>query len=114
MPRVNVKPMSANRMWKGRRSKTPEYLAYEKELFYELPRADKSLHGKRLTLKIEIGVSNYAFDLDNMAKPFIDILQNKYNFNDKMIYKLEMEKKKVPAGKEYIEFEFYRYVKKYD
>lgn len=114
MPRVKVKPLSANKMYKGRKSKTEEYVAYEKELFYELPRYDKSLQGKRLELRIVIGVSNYAFDLDNSLKAMIDIFQIKYKFNDKMIYKLIAEKKKVPVGQEYIEFEFYRYVKKYE
>jgi len=43
-------------------------------------------------------------DVDNILKPFIDCLQLKYNFNDKMIYKLIVEKDNVPKGSEFIKF----------
>lgn len=58
-----------------------------------------------LELNIEVGMSNSQSDLDNICKPFQDILQKKYGFNDNRIYKLVMQKIKVKKGEEYISFE---------
>lgn len=104
MVKVKIKPLSVNQTWAGRRFKTPKYKAYEQEMFYLLP-SIKIPPGK-LKLKIEYGFSNKLSDIDNPTKPFIDILQKKYNFNDKMIYKLDLEKKDVPKGEDYLIFEF--------
>lgn len=57
-----------------------------------------------LWLTIWIGVSNRGFDVDNCAKPFIDILQKKYEFNDNRIYVLHVMKEIVKKGDEFIEF----------
>lgn len=57
-----------------------------------------------LYLKIVFGFSNKASDIDNPVKPFIDILQKKYKFNDKRIYCLQVDKKDVKKGEEYIYF----------
>jgi Holliday junction resolvase RusA-like endonuclease len=53
-------------------------------------------------------MSNMASDVDNVVKPFIDILQKKYEFNDKYIFRLIVEKKIVAKGADFIEF----YIKK--
>jgi hypothetical protein len=37
-------------------------------------------------------------------KPFIDVLQKHYGFNDNRIYYLEVTKVKTDKGKEYISF----------
>ena len=60
----------------------------------------------KLTLTLEAGFSNKASDIDNFIKPFLDILQKRYHFNDKDIYRLIVEKTIVPKGKEYIKFAF--------
>lgn len=49
-------------------------------------------------------MSSSLADIDNFLKPFIDILQKKYGFNDKLIYKLSVKKVKVAKGDEYIDF----------
>ena len=59
----------------------------------------------RLQLRLEFGLSSKNADLDNPVKLFTDILQKKYGFNDRHIYRLEVEKVDVKKGKEYIEFE---------
>ena len=59
----------------------------------------------KLKLNLSFGLSSKQADIDNPTKPFQDILQKVYGFNDKMIYKLEIEKKDVKKGEEYIEFE---------
>ena len=103
MPKINIKPLSVNNAWQGKRFKTNLYKSYEQELFYLLPKL-KIPEGK-LRLKLLFGLSSKAGDLDNPVKPFIDILQKKYLFNDKKIYKLEIEKIDVKKGKEFISFE---------
>lgn len=97
--------MSVNECWQGRRFKTPKYRKYEADCLYLLPK------GLTLTppyrLRLEFGVSNMAMDVDNPVKPFIDILQKKYKFNDKDIIELHITKIKVKKGAEYIRFARY-------
>jgi hypothetical protein len=57
-----------------------------------------------LEISIVVGVSNMAFDVDNVVKPFLDILQKKYNFNDRYIFRLIVEKVIVVKGAEFVEF----------
>jgi Holliday junction resolvase RusA-like endonuclease len=61
-----------------------------------------------LEVSLVVGMSNMASDVDNVVKPFIDVLQKKYKFNDKYIFRLVVEKKLVVKGAEFIEF----YIKK--
>lgn len=101
--RIDIKPLSVNRCWQGRRFKTPEYKAYETELLYKLPKL--KVGKEKLKLTIIVGFSNKKSDLDNICKPFQDIIQRAYSFDDSQIYKLIMTKEIVPKGKEYIDFE---------
>lgn len=106
--KVDIKPLSVNNAWQGRRFKSPEYTAYEKEVLLKLQAFDLSNVKEPLELSMIIGLSNTASDVDNVVKPFVDILQKKYGFNDKYIYRLIVEKKIVVKGAEFIEF----YIKK--
>lgn len=102
---MNIKPLSVNQCWQGRRFKTEKYLAYERETFYQLQRLQKiKFPTGRIWLRITAGLSNKVADIDNIAKPFIDILQKFYGFNDKQIYELELRKKDVKKGEEFIDF----------
>lgn len=102
--KIDVKPLSVNQVWRGRRFKTLAYTDYEQELFMKLPLI-KIPEGK-LHLKIVFGFSSKNSDVDNCLKPFIDILSKGYEFNDKRVYKLEVEKVDVKKGKEFIHFTF--------
>ena len=99
---LNKKALSVNRCWQGRRFKTPTYKAYEKELLLTLPDnlTIPNLHD--IKLSITFGYSNKLNDIDNGLKPLIDILQKKYNFNDRYIYELNVKKEMVKKGKEFI------------
>lgn len=108
MDKIIVKPLSVNQCWKGRRFKTQQYEDYEQVVLLLLPRKEIS-NTNKLQIKIEVGFSNKNSDLDNCLKPFLDILQTKYRFNDKQIYKIEIEKKIVEKKKEYISFEISDY-----
>ena len=100
--RINIKPMSVNEAWKGRRFDTLKYKKYRNDVLFLLPRF--TLPEPPYRLGIVVWYSNAASDIDNVVKPFTDILQKKYNFDDKLIYKLEVEKVIVPKGKEFIDF----------
>ncbi len=99
---VRVKPLSVNQAWKGKRFKTPEYKAYEKEVMLLLPKVE--IPEGSLKMWLTAGLSSKQADIDNVAKPFIDILQKKYGFNDNQIYMLFMFKQIVKKGDEYMSF----------
>lgn len=89
--------------YRGRRYKTDRYIQFKNDC-HKLLRPLTIPEGD-LELTIEIGVSTARFDLDNCLKPFIDILQVKYDFNDNRIYKICAYKEIVKKGCEYIDFE---------
>lgn len=100
--RIDIKPMSVNEAWQGRRYKTPKYKQYERDVLIllnpmQIPDGD-------LRLTIEWGISNINCDWDNAVKPFQDILQKKYGFNDSRIFEAHVKKIKVKKGHEYIDF----------
>lgn len=101
--RADIKPLSVNRCWQGKRFKTPEYKAYEQEVLLKL--RPLRLPEKPYKLFLEFGLSNMQADWDNPIKPFVDILQKKYGFNDRDIHEAEVKKVKTEKGSEYIEFE---------
>lgn len=103
MPKVDAKPLSVNKVWQGRRFKTQEYKKYESDILDLLP--DLTIPDGKLFISLEFGFSNSASDWDNPIKPFVDILQLKYQFNDSRIYKAEVIKTKVKKGEEFIRFE---------
>ena len=100
---LNIKPLSVNEAWQGRRFKTPKYNKYIKDILTILPPLKVS--DCKLELEITFGLSSVAADIDNPLKCFIDCLQKKYGFDDKMIYRLVVNKEIVKRGKEFIEFE---------
>lgn len=99
---LHIKPLSVNEAWQGRRYKTVIYKNYETALLLMLRKNKVPEPPFKLTL--EFGFSNKASDFDNGIKPFVDILQKKYGFNDKDIYEAVIRKKIVPKGKEYVSF----------
>ena len=102
--KILIKPLSINACFQGKRFKTKDYKDYEQELWYLLP--NQNVPQGKLELDIKVGLSSKNADVDNIAKPFIDILQKKYTFNDKMIYRLIIEKENVEKKEEYISFKF--------
>ena len=100
--RINIKPLSVNQVWQGRRFKTPIYKKYENELLFMLPKLE--IPEGKLQLTIIFGFSSSASDWDNPIKPFQDILQKRYGFNDSRVYKATIIKEIVKKGQEFIEF----------
>ena len=100
--KVNLKPLSVNKAWKGKRIKTTDYSKFEKSCLlilpiYEIPKCD-------LELFIHYGFSSKGSDIDNPNKMVIDILSKKYGFNDNLIYRLIVTKEIVSKGNEFFEF----------
>ncbi len=102
MIKVDIKPLSVNEAWQGKRFKTPKYKQYEHDLLFLLPKL--KIKGGKLALSIIFGFSSKGSDIDNPAKLFMDILQKKYNFNDSAIYELHIKKEIVKKGMESIQF----------
>lgn len=106
--KVNIKPLSVNKAWKGRRFKTTDYTMYERELSIKLPKTVFIPNRENFGIKITWGMSNFkASDFDNPIKPFVDVLQKKYMFNDNAINEAIIKKVQTKKGEEFIEFEFY-------
>lgn len=95
----NIKPLSVNDCWQGKRFKSKAYKIYETELLYTLPILQ--LPNPPYSIYFEFGLSNVLADWDNPVKPLQDILQKKYGFNDKDIIEARVFKKKVAKGLEY-------------
>jgi Holliday junction resolvase RusA-like endonuclease len=102
MKTIKLKPLSINDAYRGRRFKSMDYKQYAKDLPFLLPKLEVP-EGK-LQLHLEFGFSNQASDTDNCIKPFLDLLQECYGFNDKRVFRIIAEKEIVPKGNEYIKF----------
>jgi Holliday junction resolvase RusA-like endonuclease len=99
--RLQIKPLSVNEVWQGKRYKTPKYKRYEKAVILMLPTIQ--IPNEKLKIEINYGFSSKLSDVDNPTKPLLDILQKKYKFNDNQIYQLNLSKKIVNKGMEYID-----------
>lgn len=102
MIKVNIKPLSVNKVWRGRRFKTDEYKNYERLLLLTLK--PMKLPESPYRVYYEFGFSSAASDIDNPVKPFQDILSKKYGFDDKLIHEMNVKRAKVKKGEEYIKF----------
>ncbi len=100
--RIDIKPLSVNDAWKGRRYKTDSYKMYERDVFMLLGKMD--IPDGYLQIDLTFGFSSCASDFDNPIKPFVDCLQKKYGFNDKMIKRAVINVAMVKKGHEFIEF----------
>tara|TARA_R100000951_G_C2601997_1_gene168468 strand:- start:13 stop:348 length:336 start_codon:yes stop_codon:yes gene_type:complete len=100
---IHRKPLSVNACWQGKRFKTPLYKDYEKEILELLPEKYDIPEGD-LQVRYEFGLNTMA-DWDNPVKPLQDILQKKYDFDDRRIMKAEVIKKVVKKGDGYFNFE---------
>lgn len=101
---LNIKPLSVNEAWQGKRFKTDKYQKYERNLLFLLPKIKEI--PKEIKLKFTFGFSNIQSDLDNPVKCLLDIMQKKYGFNDANVWELTIKKAKVKKGYEYILIEF--------
>jgi Holliday junction resolvase RusA-like endonuclease len=104
---LDIKPLSVNQCWQGRRFKTPKYKEYEENLLLMLPNTEFDFKD-RISVEIEFGFSSTRSDIDNPLKPILDILQKKYKFNDSAIYQLKVNKLITKKKKEFININIYQ------
>lgn len=64
----------------------------------EIPEGD-------LVVCMTFAMSNSLSDIDNPVKPFLDILQKYYGFDDKRVVEMHLYKMKVSKGDEWIYFD---------
>jgi len=102
--KIDIKPLSTNEAWQGRRFKSSKYKTFEQEFIYKMPALE--LPDSPFKLTLDFGFSNRGADLDNPVKMSIDCLQKKYKFNDNLIYQLVINKIIVKKGDEFINYLF--------
>lgn len=113
---VNVKPLSVNEalnarvVKKGRRTyatigKTQTAKNFHTQVIFSLPKKAEVIIYDKITLFCNVYFINDASDLDNSLKYFIDALQQRFDFNDKIIYKI-VAKKILVTNKEHEGFKF--------
>lgn len=107
MIKVNIKPMSVNKAWMGKRYKTKEYKNYEKEVLLLLPKIE--IPEGKLQIYFTFGFSSKNADVDNPVKLILDIMQKKYGFNDSRVYGISSEKCIMPKGQEFIDIRVEQY-----
>ena len=105
---VDVKPLSVNKAWQGRRFKTDDYLSYENEVYFLLP------NGEHVAGMVEIWYTFYlknhkATDTSNLIKLLEDIMVKKGLIEDDR-YVYSFHAKKIPSGTHKIEIEILPYV----
>ena len=101
---VDIKPLSVNQCWQGKRVKTAKHRAYRKQLGYLLPKGVHIPEGK-LEVAYTFKVSSKLADYDNLIKAFQDALCENYGFDDRQIYKAVIKKEIVGKGSKAICFE---------
>ena len=105
--RINIKPLSVNVAWQGKRFKSDEYKVYEQLLNILLPKIE--IPEGKLKVYYKFGLSSKNADGDNCIKQFQDIIAKKYGFNDRFIYEWRIVKEDVAKGEEFIEYEINKY-----
>lgn len=103
---IDIKPLSTNALYNGRRWKTEDYRQYEAIIRLKLRNTKLVLNEKcQIFLYLEMGVSSKGADLTNTVKGFEDIISKIFKFNDNRVYQSYLKKVIVPKGAEYIKFD---------
>lgn len=103
MIKINIKPLSVNEAWKGKRYRSDKYINYQKDLGYLLK--PMKLPPPPYKIYFEFGFSSAASDWDNPIKPAQDIICKYLGFDDKHIHEANVKKVKVKKGEEYLMFD---------
>jgi len=108
--KLDIKPISINTCWAGRRFKTPKYTQYEKDIYWLL-QTNKYKPEQEISESERIAVvftfhlkSILKGDIDNPVKPLLDLLvKNGFIKDDRYIMALHIYK--VKAEKDSVEIE---------
>lgn len=105
--KLNIKPLSVNQAFKGKKYRTDKYDSFIYACLKILPKSIDIPDKENIKLAIQFGFSSKASDIDNCCKTFIDCLVKKYKVDDRFIYELHVFKDIVKKGDEYIRFKIY-------
>ena len=104
-------------MFYARKQKTREYRDFQDEvrdtvIYTEGDKFVWPFGTSEVSFDVTVGLSNKNADLDNCIKPLLDTYQGMYeDFNDKRVYAIELIRKDVPRGQEFLEVSIYNYKK---
>lgn len=118
---LDIKPLSVNKAYKtvikykfvkGKkipypvRQKSRDYISWKKHfmLIIKQYRFPLFLHEDHIAMNIEFGFSSEQSDLSNPVKAFEDCLMEHLGLNDKNVFEINLRKKMVPKGSDYIKF----------
>jgi len=104
---LNIKPLSVNQAFKGKRFKTDLYNDFILKMHFVLPNEIEIPDRKNIKIAIEFGFSTKLSDIDNCIKSFLDCIVKKYKVDDRYIYEMHVFKAIVKKGNEYIKFKIY-------
>lgn len=103
MKKIEIKLLSVNEAFQGRRFKTLAYKKFERDVLFLLPKID--IPAAPYMFYYQFGFSSKLSDLLNPEKVITDIICKKYGIDDRYINKMILEKVMVEKGKEYFKFE---------
>lgn len=112
--KLDIKPLSINKAFQGRRFKTPEYddytdlvsgLLQAQKRMFNLTKRDYNIYTVSYNFYL---VNHKKTDLDNMVKLITDLLVlNGFIKDDRMIYSMNL--KKIPSDKDWVEIDIVGY-----
>ena len=109
MIEIPLKPLTTNRLWKGRRFKTAEYKQYEAAMVALLNRSGLEIPPGRVVFEVVAGVTG-LYDLDNAIKSTLDVIQlYDPHFNDRDVFKIVAEKYLTPRRDNFLALNFEEY-----
>lgn len=94
--------MSVNEAYTGKRHRTKKYNKFIRDVMMVLP--PMKVPDGHLQITLEFAFSSTLSDFDNGIKTFVDVLQKKYGFNDRVIKRCILDVYNVDKGSEYIKF----------
>ena len=101
--KIKIKPLSVNQAYKGKKYSTKAHQDYKRFLLLVLPNEELKITPPfKITYKF--GFSTTKADVDNPVKVLQDIISEKYGFDDRHIWELNIKKEKVQKGEEFLEF----------
>jgi Holliday junction resolvase RusA-like endonuclease len=100
--RIPIKPLSANRAFRGRRFMTDEYKKFQRDMLLLLPNVRLESISE---VHLHFGFSSKLSDLDNATKQTIDCIVKKYGIDDRYINKIVLTKEIVQKGNEFIDIQ---------
>ncbi len=108
MFKIDIKPLSVNEAYKGKKYSTAKLKAYKRDMPLLLP-SELQLPPGRLVLLFRFHFKRKASDVDNCCKMAQDIIMEYYGEDDREIYMTLNEKIVDYNSPEYLEFEFFEY-----